>query len=248
MKESYSNTNISDAQKEAVLLRVLKIIPGNYGTGMDNETLLELSFEKARKWGWATFDPYYVDGDIQKLNQELQGQPLKGEIGMITGPVMVFADSRKDNDLLKKTLGMLAVKVSRFPFKTIIVPIGAGDNEYAALDHNILLVLQRPQEEWETFIFDQMGNAAYPRVKAKIQRSLPAIFKKNVFENNSPLSTNHNDCATVCSYLENEIHDGNHAMKILEEWIEDDILSQNGGFLNSADFARKDYATRTGRI
>ena len=233
----------------ASLKRALEARPGQYGVGMDSNAMKILYMEKAREFKWGFFDPELKYGDAYEISKALNEQPAKNG-GLIVAPVWVFADQRDDYEALQKTLRTLAALVAKHPnktgsrFKTIIIPIGAGDHTQISIDHNILLVLQKHDysfdSEWNAIILDQLGeNDFYAEVKEIIKLSLPPIFKKHVFENNSQISESHNDCATVCSYLVNEIHDGKKAIDILSDWVEDDTFKGDGGFLNSADFGQK---------
>lgn len=173
-----------------------------YGSGMDNIAISYLNREKSKQGKCAFFDPYYVNGNVSKLNTELAGQSNRR---LLTAPINVYGDSflapgQAYEDLFENTLK--AIHQCHKSFDTIVIPIGC--QEAGTAGHNICVVLENQpgaSEECKATILDQMGDGYYKKTKLKILDSLFDAGISDVDYNRCPLSYNRNDCATVVSYL-----------------------------------------------
>lgn len=203
------NTNLDKSDQLDILADFISNDKSDYNSGMDNLALLYLYKEKAIQGQCSFFDPFYVGGDVSRLNRELCGQ---SNSTLVTSPINVYADEQlapqRNRDehchLLQNTL--TAISHCNKDFNKIFIPIGCQENNQPG--HNIALVLEKDQVGFKATILDQMGGASYADTKACIISDLEAVGIVNIDYNRYPMSNNRNDCATITSLLADFTCDG----------------------------------------
>lgn len=259
------STNLDKSDQLDVLADFISRDKEDYGSGMDNLAIIYLNKEKAMQGNCSFIDPFFVNGNIGRLNRELCGQ---SKSTLITSPINVYADEQlapEDNreahcNLLKNTLN--AVSQCNKDFNKIFIPIGCQENNRPG--HNIALVLEKDRVGFKATILDQIGGSSYADTKACIISDLNSVGVVDIDYNRYPISHNRNDCATITSLLADFACDGvdmrqlgqatdSYYMQNGEPQISTDVIdmqheNDQNMLINAADRLAEDLITETYQV